>query len=66
MIHSREKTCPRCLSRKMKSWAELNDEEKMLVERLPLSADYTPAERKKHRFCTRCWFEEIEGTTTLC
>lgn len=43
----------------MKSADELSDDEKMLVERLPGSAEFTTAERKKHRFCTRCWFEEV-------
>jgi hypothetical protein len=44
----------------MKSWAELTDEQKFLVERLPLNTDFTAGQRKKHRFCERCWFEEIE------
>jgi len=41
----------------MKNWAELTDEQKFLIERLPMSAEYSPKQRKKHRFCTRCWFE---------
>lgn len=55
-----QKICPQCSSPKMKSWEELNDEQKFLVERLALSGDFTPSERKKHRFCTRCFFEEIQ------
>jgi len=58
MVRPSEKNCPRCHSRKMKTWAELTEEQRMLAERLPLSADYTPEERKKHRFCTQCWFED--------
>lgn len=50
--------CPRCDSPKMRSWDELSDDEKYLVERLPLFADVPLHQRKKHRFCTRCWFEE--------
>ncbi|MEP6848870.1 MAG: hypothetical protein ABI999_08425 [Acidobacteriota bacterium] len=50
--------CPRCDAPKMRSWDELSDEEKYLVERLPLFADIPLNEQKKHRFCTRCWFEE--------
>jgi len=53
-----ERICPRCYSHAMKRWDELSDEECMLAERLPLSAEYKMQERKKHRFCTRCWFEE--------
>lgn len=51
--------CQRCGRRSMKSADELSDDEKMLVERLPGSAEFTAAERKKHRFCTQCWFEEV-------
>ena len=65
MIHQTEKICPRCGSSKMKSWEELTDEERFLAARLPLSADYTLDARKKHRFCTRCWFEEIESKSGL-
>jgi hypothetical protein len=57
MIQDSDKICPKCHSKKMKTWAELTDEEKFLVERLPLSAQYSPSERRKHRFCTLCWFE---------
>ena len=56
--------CPKCQVPKMKNWEELTDEQKMLVERLPLSADYRLAARKKHRFCTRCWFEDVVHETT--
>ena len=65
MIHDSEKTCPRCHSPKMKSWIELTDEEKFLVERLPMSAEYPLKERKKHRFCMNCWFEEAGFETDI-
>lgn len=58
MIHDSEKICPRCGAAKMREWAELSDDEKLLIERLPDSAEYSPKQRKKHRFCTRCWFED--------
>ncbi|MBK9215655.1 MAG: hypothetical protein IPM59_08635 [Chloracidobacterium sp.] len=51
-------TCPRCHSRAMRRWPDLTDDEKMLAERLPASAEYTPKERKKHRICIRCWYED--------
>lgn len=54
-----QKSCPQCGSPKMKPWDELNDEQKFLAERLALSGDFTLAERKKHRFCTRCFFETV-------
>ncbi|MCC6330259.1 MAG: hypothetical protein IT174_17255 [Acidobacteria bacterium] len=50
--------CRNCGGTRISGWNELSDEQKMLAERLPASAEYTLAERKKHRFCTRCWFEE--------
>jgi hypothetical protein len=45
----------------MKSWEELSDEQKFLIERLPLNAEFSRKQRKKHRFCERCWFEEIDS-----
>ncbi len=65
MIHDSEKTCPRCRSPKMKSWIELTDEEKFLAERLPMSAEYTAEQRKQHRFCARCWYEDDSKTTLV-
>jgi len=49
----------------MKAWQELSDEEKYIVDRLPLFADVPAEQRKKHRFCTRCWYEEIDKTGDL-
>ena len=53
--------CVRCGSQKMKRWEELTAEQQFLVERLPLSADFSLEERKKHRFCERCWFEDSKA-----
>ncbi|MBX7053888.1 MAG: hypothetical protein K1X36_02955 [Pyrinomonadaceae bacterium] len=52
--------CPKCGALSIKDWQELTGDEKMIVSRLPAARAFTPAERKRHRFCTRCWFEEIE------
>ncbi|MBK9527006.1 MAG: hypothetical protein IPO41_01480 [Acidobacteria bacterium] len=41
----------------MKRWDELSDEQKMLAERLPASADTSVQERRTRIFCTRCWYE---------
>lgn len=52
-------SCQRCDKRGLKTWAELNDEEREVVKRLPLSASYTLEERQaNHRWCTRCWWED--------
>ncbi|HEY2866112.1 MAG TPA: hypothetical protein VGJ02_03405 [Pyrinomonadaceae bacterium] len=58
-------TCPRCGAIKLKHWSDLTDDEKFLAERLPASAEYSKDERKKHRFCTRCWYEEKKPDSTL-
>jgi ribosomal protein S27AE len=57
--------CPRCGNVSLTPWGELDDDQKLLVGKLPASADYTMIERKKHRFCTRCWFEEVSGSNQL-
>ena len=45
----------------MKSWDELDRDEKIAIKSQPKSADFTPEERKKHRYCTRCFFEETDS-----
>jgi len=51
--------CPRCDAEQLKTWAELKDDEREVVDRLPNSATYGTAERRnRHRWCTRCWYEE--------
>ncbi len=62
----RGKICPQCGAHKMKNWRELTDEQKFLVERLPLNTDFSPKDRKKHRFCEQCWFEETEQGSQTC
>ncbi len=55
-------TCPRCHEGQLRSWKDLTEEEQMIVRRLPASADYPLAERQStHRWCTRCWFELLDG-----
>ncbi len=57
-------SCPRCHERGLKSWAELNDEEREVVKRLPASAVYSLEERQsRHRWCTRCWYEESSASS---
>jgi hypothetical protein len=55
----KELICPRCEAALLKEWDELSEEQKFLVERLPLNADFPLEQRKKHRFCERCWFEKV-------
>lgn len=51
-----QKRCPRCDGH-LKYWSDLTDEERFLAERLPASAEFTPREREKHLFCSRCRYE---------
>ncbi len=60
-----EKMCPKCHFPKMKTWEELTDEQKFLAEKLPSSAEFSLKQRKKHRICERCWFEETEPQTEI-
>ena len=61
-----DKRCPRCEGPRMLVWDDLNDEEREVVKRLPGSADYSlEARRARHRWCTRCWYEETSGSPTL-
>jgi ribosomal protein S27AE len=59
------KICPRCGNVSLTLWDKLDEDQKLLTEKLPASADYTMMERKKHRFCTRCWFEEVSESSRL-
>jgi len=52
-----ENICPKCQSKRLKQWDELNEEEKFFARTLPLSAKLERRERRKHLFCTRCWHE---------
>ncbi|HEV7645116.1 MAG TPA: hypothetical protein VGO50_14325 [Pyrinomonadaceae bacterium] len=54
-------TCPKCGGVKFKRWDELDDEQKMIVERLPASAEFSLKHRKQHsRWCVRCFYEEMD------
>lgn len=56
--------CPRCGAERLRSWADLDDEQQEVVRRLPASANASVEERKaRHRWCTQCWFEETGDAT---
>jgi len=58
--------CPRCGAGRLHAWGELSDEDREMVKRLPVSAEYSLDERKaRHRWCTRCWYEETGRSPTL-
>ena len=57
-----EGLCPRCGEGALRAWYELSAEEREAVGRLPASADFTLEERTaRHRWCARCWHEEVSG-----
>jgi alpha-ketoglutarate-dependent taurine dioxygenase len=46
----------------MRAWRELSEEEREVVRRLPASANYSfEARENRHRWCSRCWFEEVSN-----
>jgi Zn-finger nucleic acid-binding protein len=56
-----EMSCPRCRAGRLLGWKELSDEERIVVRRMPESADYSQAEREAtHRWCINCGYEETE------
>jgi len=61
-----EKICPQCHFHSLKTWDELSFEEKMIVERLPMSASIALEQRKKNLFCSRCWYEQIAQNAEYC
>ncbi|HEX8142834.1 MAG TPA: hypothetical protein VF553_09580 [Pyrinomonadaceae bacterium] len=53
--------CPRCGEGRLRPWADLSEEEREVVRRLPASADYDFDERRStHRWCSNCWYEDRE------
>jgi hypothetical protein len=60
-----DERCPRCGEGRMKSWHELEDEEREVVKRLPAAAEGESEERQRqHRWCIRCWYES-RGEETM-
>lgn len=59
-----QKNCPRCGSPKFKTWDQLDEEERFLLDRMPLPNNFDPNGRKKHLFCARCFFETPGAETT--
>ena len=54
-----ERQCRRCETGRLRGWSEINDEEQEVAKRLPASKDYSIEERAaRHRWCTRCWYED--------
>lgn len=58
--------CPRCGGGRLDTWNKLTDEEREVVKRLPAAADYSIDERqRRHRWCTRCWYEETGAASQI-
>ncbi len=56
-----DKICPRCGEELLRSWSELDADEREVVPRLPSARENTLEERQRsHLWCTRCWFESID------
>jgi hypothetical protein len=50
--------CPKCDFKKLKTWDELTTDEKMAIKVQP--SEFPLEQRKRHRFCVRCLFEETD------
>ena len=62
MTDATDDRCPRCSAARLRAWAELTDDEREVVRRLPASAGAPLDERAaRRRWCTRCWHEETGG-----
>ncbi|HYY56690.1 MAG TPA: hypothetical protein VE842_05115 [Pyrinomonadaceae bacterium] len=56
--------CPRCDAGRLRRWAELSEEEREVVRRLPGSADYSLDERRaRHSWCANCWYEAADDAS---
>ncbi len=55
-----ENRCPRCAEDWLRSWRDLDQEQREVVKRLPGSPGRNQAERETlFRWCPRCWFESM-------
>lgn len=58
--------CPGCLEGHLKTWSELTQDEREVVERLPGAREYSFEERQKmHRWCPRCWYESANHASRV-
>jgi Zn-finger nucleic acid-binding protein len=57
--------CPKCHKKYLKDWKDLTSDEKFVVERLPMSAEFSKKERQHHLFCTNCWYESSSSSTMV-
>lgn len=58
-MNSLDSKCKRCDYGTLRRWDDLDEEQQEVALRLPRSADFSLDERKaRHRWCTRCWYED--------
>ena len=55
-----QRFCPECGSPKIKLWDQLTEDEKFMIERLSGAVKFSSEERKRHRFCAQCFFEDTK------
>ncbi len=63
MPNNTEALCPKCHAPNFKPWPDLDRDEQIAAMARPTK--YTRTQRKKHRICTRCWFEQSDPKTDL-
>jgi hypothetical protein len=57
--YENNRICPNCQKRQLKHWNELTADEQFTAERMPMSAEFSAEERKRHLFCPNCWYETV-------
>ena len=57
ILMNTDSLCPGCHGR-LQPWADLNEDEREVVRRLPGAREYSLTDRQRnHLWCTRCWHE---------
>ena len=58
-MNNLDSKCKRCDYGTLRPWDDMDDEQQEVALRLPASKDFSLDERKiRHRWCTRCWYED--------
>ena len=60
-----ETVCPKCGHRKLKTWNDLSEDEKMIARRVPNAEDFSIKDFKSMTFCVRCWDITFQLEATL-
>ncbi len=60
-----ETVCPKCGHRKLKTWNDLSEDEKIIAKRVTDAEDFSIKDLKLMTFCVRCWNIKFPQKATL-